>query len=70
MFSLLTGFSICPLVPYFPTSLITNFETTTSTFEILKSIYNPTRCTCFATVSRNQNWPIINSFPQVKEKQK
>jgi hypothetical protein len=33
-------------------------------------MYNPTRCICFAIVSKNQNWPIITSFPQVKEKQR
>jgi hypothetical protein len=33
-------------------------------------MYNPTRCTCFAIVSRNHKWPRIISFPQVKEKQR
>jgi hypothetical protein len=61
------GFSICPLVPYFPTFSTTNFETT-STFEKTKSL-----CTILQdalTLLKNQNWPIITLFPQVHEKQR
>jgi hypothetical protein len=59
------GFFICPLVPYFPTFSTTNLETT-CTFEKTKSL-----CTFLQvalTLLRNQNWPRIPSFPQVKKK--
>ncbi len=35
---MLMGFSIFPLVPYFPTSSTTNYETTTSTSKKTKSL--------------------------------
>ncbi len=36
-----------------------------------KSMYNLTTCTCFAIVSKNQNWPrVFISFLEVGEKQR